>query len=368
MQPGDVLNVSADADHISNSLVFRGDHVNDNIFMNRQEEVFNAYKEKVMNNYYAIVTYSPDKFLQYVDQLKERKLAFIREFNKKRRLSSHLKKVFTWDAYGSAVSSKLNYPPVREQYLKEKVTLPADYYDFMKKVKPAKRSADLGVSYYFFLDNYLRQLYKRQHVEKNYYDYVKSKLRGRALYDYYAFALRRDFNRKLYSKFDANSPYPKLAQKVRTKYRHLEGILEGSPAPNVSFMDTNGELSQLYDYRGKYIYIDCWATWCGPCIKEIPSLKTLEKDFHGKNITFISISFDDDEANDKWKKFVDEHELSGVQVRIDSSNKEIFSKSFNIQQIPRFIILDKEGKIIDANAPRPSEDAIRKVLGQLEGL
>ena len=63
-------------------------------------------------------------------------------------------------------------------------------------------------------------------------------------------------------------------------------------APNFNLPNQNGETISLSDLKGKYVYIDVWATWCGPCIAEIPSLKKVEKLYHNKNIEFVSISID----------------------------------------------------------------------------
>jgi thiol-disulfide isomerase/thioredoxin len=218
------------------------------------------------------------------------------------------------------------------------------------------------------MDSFLRQKYKLSGEKQDYYEYVKTQLADRPLYNYYAFSLNRDFTKELYNKFGKGCPYPALAKQVKEKYHHLEGMLEGNPAPDISLLNATEESKKLSDYRGKYLYIDCWATWCGPCIAEFPSLKNLEEEYKGKNITFICISFDDLKDKEKWRKFVEDHNLSGVQVKIDSLNKEIFSKAFNIQQIPRFILLDSRGNIINANAPRPSDEKIVNILDALKDI
>ena len=73
----------------------------------------------------------------------------------------------------------------------------------------------------------------------------------------------------------------------------------------------------LRDFRGKYIYIDMWATWCGPCQKELPFLKKLEEKFKGRNIVFVGLSIDQDKA--KWAARVKSGALSGTQLYIASA-------------------------------------------------
>jgi thiol-disulfide isomerase/thioredoxin len=117
--------------------------------------------------------------------------------------------------------------------------------------------------------------------------------------------------------------------------------------------------------KGKYVYIDVWATWCGPCRAEIPYLKKAEEKYHGKNIEFVSISVDTDKDHDKWKNFVTEKALGGIQLFADKNWNSDFIKAFGINSIPRFILIDPNGVVVDADAKRPSNP---KLIEQLDGL
>ena len=79
-------------------------------------------------------------------------------------------------------------------------------------------------------------------------------------------------------------------------------IAVGQPSPSFKYLDINGKEVSLADLAGKYVYIDTWATWCGPCRGELPHLKTLEEKYGKKNIYFVSISCDRDKA--AWEKMV----------------------------------------------------------------
>ena len=200
-------------------------------------------------------------------------------------------------------------------------------------------------------------------ADKAYYDFVENTVDGKPAYEYFAFALSRDFNRDLYSHFNDDSPYPELAEDVLKYYKHMEGMLAGSPAPKITLTDLEGNTKPLSSLQGKNIYIDFWATWCKPCIKEIPYIDELKEEYEGKNIAFVSISFDSEEDKEKWKNFVDDRDLSGPQYWVDEENHDAFSSAFNIQMIPRFVMIDDEGKIVDANAPRPSDaEKVRSLI------
>ncbi|KXX70206.1 TlpA disulfide reductase family protein [Flammeovirga sp. SJP92] len=127
------------------------------------------------------------------------------------------------------------------------------------------------------------------------------------------------------------------------------------------FKDLKGKEVNLADFKGKYVYIDVWASWCGPCLGEIPSLKALEENHKDGDVVFVSLSVDQDTK--AWKKMVEKKELHGNQFHY--SGNQGFIEKFNISAIPRFILLDKEGEVKVANAPRPSSDEIKSLFQEL---
>ena len=134
--------------------------------------------------------------------------------------------------------------------------------------------------------------------------------------------------------------------------------------PVFKFKDINGKEVSLEDFKGKYVYIDCWATWCGPCKAELPYLKKLEEKYKDRNIVFVSISSDKD--IDAWKKMVKMDKLGGVQLNIGTDQS--FHFAMKINTIPRFMLVDPEGNFVSDNAPRPSNSQIETLFNSLEGL
>ena len=164
----------------------------------------------------------------------------------------------------------------------------------------------------------------------------------------------------------------RLIQRIEQEYNRKilmgETLAEGMDSPKFSnYENYNGKTTSLNDLQGRYVYIDIWATWCEPCKAEIPFLKKLEDKYHEKKIAFISISIDSEKDHNIWKEMVAEKELSGIQLFSDKDWNSEFIKNYLVNSIPRFILIDPEGKIISADAPRPSQGEIISILlNQLE--
>lgn len=141
--------------------------------------------------------------------------------------------------------------------------------------------------------------------------------------------------------------------------------LENSVSPSFDYENHKGGKTKLEDLRGKYVYIDVWATWCGPCRAEIPHLKKVEEKYHVKNIEFVSISVDVDKDHEKWQKFVTEKQLGGIQLFADKNWNSDFIKAFGINSIPRFLLIGPDGKVLKADAARPSSAQLTELLDSL---
>lgn len=140
----------------------------------------------------------------------------------------------------------------------------------------------------------------------------------------------------------------------------LVSYAPGSKAFNFSYPDKDGKKVTLADMKGKVVLVDVWATWCGPCKKEIPSLQKLEEEMKGKDVEFVSISVDVEKDKEKWLKMVKDDKLGGTQLF--ASGWSDITKHYKINAIPRFLVFDKEGKIVTVDSPRPSDPKLKALL------
>ncbi|MFD1603443.1 TlpA family protein disulfide reductase [Flavobacterium artemisiae] len=141
--------------------------------------------------------------------------------------------------------------------------------------------------------------------------------------------------------------------------------LAGKPSPEFDYENHKGGKTKLADLKGKYVYIDLWATWCAPCRAEIPYLQKMEEKYHGKNIEFVSISIDKLKDNEKWKKFVTDKNLGGIQLFADKDWESEFVTKYGVTGIPRFILIDPKGNVVNADASRPSDPKLEIQLNSL---
>lgn len=134
----------------------------------------------------------------------------------------------------------------------------------------------------------------------------------------------------------------------------------GQAAFDFTGTDAAGKQYKLSDYKGKVVVVDVWNTGCKPCIAEIPYLKGLEERFKGKDVVFISYSLDTD--TEFWKSFMKKHHMEGNQWIDTEAFKSPLAKAYNVRFIPRFMVFDKAGAIVDVYAPRPSNPRLGMLI------
>lgn len=168
--------------------------------------------------------------------------------------------------------------------------------------------------------------------------------------------------KKMYENFTANSKSKDYITAITEKYNKYDAISEGKPAPDIVGYTPDGKKISLYDYKGKVVYVDVWATWCGPCREELPKTRLIENKYKDNDkVVFMYVSVD--QNKDKWKELLKKDKsFKGVQINNIQDDKSIY-KSYLIAGIPRYILIDANGKIINAYAPRPSS---RKVEGLID--
>lgn len=271
----------------------------------------------------------------------------------------------------------VNYPGIYKYFNKEEVELPADFYAKLETTDfstPTLLTFDTGREFgknwaaravnfddYASIPEYLQATY----------DATKTAYDDETIQSYYLYDLVNsnvnfgggiDQSGEMIEAFKTTVSNQYLNTKLDETVKPWLNLKAGLDAPDFTAQTRTGEAVSLSSLQGKKVYIDVWATWCGPCIREIPALKTLEKELHDENIEFVSVSIDKEKDREKWLKMVEEKELAGTQLMAQGDWKSDVTTAYNIKGIPRFLLIDEAGKIVSANAPRPSAENIKEVL------
>lgn len=149
-----------------------------------------------------------------------------------------------------------------------------------------------------------------------------------------------------------------LPESLLKEYDGKRATIAGTPFPDgIVLRDAYGNEVPFSTFAGKYVYVDLWASWCGPCCREVPYLQELEKDLGREDVTFLSISVDSDK--DAWLNRMQELNMHGNQVH-DSDGS--LAEKLNVNSIPHFLLYGPDGKLITYKTTRPSQPATREIL------
>ena len=156
-------------------------------------------------------------------------------------------------------------------------------------------------------------------------------------------------------------------KRILKKYRNLK-FLNKSNLNSSSLIDSNNTIINLdtilSQNRGKYSYIDFWASWCAPCIAEMPISKTLAERYNNK-ISFIYLSIDND--TEPWLMSIKRLKLDGSKNFLLSDGVFIINgMKYPVKSIPRYMLIDPGGNLIDDNAPRPSSKEIKDIFNKIK--
>ena len=163
--------------------------------------------------------------------------------------------------------------------------------------------------------------------------------------------------------YQKSNPDSRYTATLNKEYNAWKTIAKGEFAPNFTATYADSTAFQLSDLLGKVVYIDVWATWCKPCLEEVEPADKIRQHFQDQDeLVFVNVSVDG--RRKTWEDHLLEHPEEGVINVNDPGNfKSQIAKSYKIDGIPRYIIIDKEGKIFSIDAQRPSSGD--KLIDQL---
>jgi thiol-disulfide isomerase/thioredoxin len=171
---------------------------------------------------------------------------------------------------------------------------------------------------------------------------------------------------KLYKKASSRKGYRNMV-KIAKEERKKKETDTASVENRLLSLDGEDNLSFeafMAKQKGKYVLVDFWASWCMPCIQEMPYWKRLMNSYPADKIYFLNLSIDNSTIN--WRSKVKQRELQSLNhFLLLNQSKTKLTRQYSIETIPRYLLFDKDGKILNADAPKPSDPALKQLLDSL---
>jgi thiol-disulfide isomerase/thioredoxin len=383
--PNDTLIVYVDLDlsNLQNSIKYEG----------RTGLINNFYLDKFNRFSYPSIAVPATNFMspsytiydgaKKIDSLFNEEKKFILNYEKKSDLPLWFTEMEKLDLYYHNASFKLGAISYRNRFNGENTKANDPYFNFLDSVPINNSKAYLSSHYFEFLMSYFyKQDMDKYEANKTGLDRAYSilkinlpniieRLSGETRkhylayhFSWYNFQTKNTCQAlKLDSLFETVCNYINdntLVTAVKNnrnsqneKFENKSFVNKGERAPDFYLSDLNGKFHTLKEFQGKLIYISFWATWCSPCLKTIPQKNTIIGEYGNKQIEFINISFD--KEKDKWEKSVKNYNILGLNLICNGNWEDILKTKYYIQGIPRYILINKDGEIIDSDAPSPGK-------------
>ena len=380
LHPGDSLNMTLDTDKFDETLKYSGDAAKQNQYL-----VAKVLVESVGMPRETLYAKKEAEFLTTVDSLLNVNNDLLNSYVTKEEDGEFIKQQRLANQY-EALAKKIRYENYYPHFSKDTTQeLSKDYYAFYDQLDMNNESLLKNNAYVSVLEQYIEyksNLYDDFDFSNKYWTPVldkaittideeisNNKVRLKLYNNYYVpqflSKVEADFAESLLVKIDSMDTEKQYITKLNEQWDGLKKVAIGQPVPEMTFEDIDGNPVTLASLKGKMVYIDVWATWCGPCMRELPHLEKLQEDLKDNNVAFVSVSIDD--TRDPWKKMVEKKEMKGIQLYSEGAWSSEIIKNFVVKGIPRFILLDENGIIVDNDAARPSGNIKEVILEELEG-
>ena len=402
VSPGDSIHVEFDANELLNpnpenrhkfqSLKFSGDNTQINCEI--QDFLPLIYNGNSIEAYNKEKTLHPEDYLSYLESVKSKQTQILDSLLNTNDYSEKFKKwsqlLIDYQFASSLFHYTWFYPYSNNQGKRkfEVIDIPETFYNAIKNIPIANDEATINSNYpryiheYFVTNTDLHSEVFRKNLESrgkfaksDSFQIAFEELLQTIKKDYKGIAYEILISQKLFSLMDSykrldvfETLYPNYKNKLGCnfceilyeKYSELK-LKEQNPTKNENLSKQNNNIETVANNildeiieknKGKVLYIDFWATWCGPCLMEFENSKSVAKIFENKNIEFVYLCVKSEKEN--WEEKLREYKLTGSQYLLNDSEYDILSQKFQVVGIPHYVLIDKNGKVIDGNAPHPS--------------
>ncbi|HXS35271.1 MAG TPA: TlpA disulfide reductase family protein [Flavipsychrobacter sp.] len=384
VEPGYDLNMTVDASDFDKTLHYEGkgkDIANFTAKHVLEMGALGDYGAKIRPLYVN----NPDDFEKGVAEQEQKEIDFLDD--NKRNLPSSFNKywenLFTYDGY----KRMLIYAPLHEMRKKQKSFVPLKDYDkesFNVVAHVPQAFSDnllLLPQYRDYVDNYYAFTLMAHGIENdstNPYrmDDSMIKLSYKNMppktAEYFiarvlcVFSKNYSYQRELKLFAEYKKHFPKSEYKATIEEQVVLKKKMQSGSTDFKITDINGKEVRLSDLKGKVVFLDFWASWCTPCIGQIPYIHRVEDHFkNDDNVVFLNISIDNDEA--AWKGAISKYRVSGINARDKGGWNGPVASLYNIKSVPTYLLIDKKGHMAsDIPMPNQTDALIEKIQKLLQ--
>lgn len=380
VSPGDSLHITFDLNHWPASVLFKGKGALENAFYLRYRQEFMGPipQNKLYGSRPAYYSYLNDSLYGAAGS------AFQTAFAEK-KANSDFEAFLSQKALYLSAARKMMFP-VYQRFVKRPDSIEArvdtTYYSFLRSIpfdNPVAYDTDTYADFLYWY--YKARAYDHLNVRSlpenseqiltTQFDIAASELKGKPLEITLSGVVVKMIDNnyitnagKMIEIMKQRGLSPEHIMWLDKRYAKYAHLAYGAVAKDFSLPDTAGNMVSLSSLKGKVVYIDVWASWCGPCRKEMPHSRALMDRLKNEPVVFLFVSID--EKPDAWRKALAHEKLQGMHV-IDSRGwGSTLTRDYNFNSIPHYILIDQEGRMISADARRPSNGAYEQIKSALE--
>jgi peroxiredoxin len=321
-------------------------------------------------------------FLSFIKYRLAEELNFLEDRAARQSFTADFYKYAKAEITYANLDDQLTYQDLREQVVPSegRLTLSPTYYDFGRDLTPFN---DFGAASSEHYQDYLLHFIafaatrqQHQRTDTDFYPFCYAltykHLRGvprlitlgRLLQEAFRAAPVQQSQALLahYQQLDGRQLYgPTLA----ADFTQHQALAIGTAAPALRLPTAAGDSLSLSNFSGKLVYLNFWKSTSGPCLYDLTHLRELQKQFAGRNLVFVSINLDEDEAS--WRQQLAQKPLPGVQLWAAGGYQSAAARAYGVQTMPAYVLIGEDGTILNPRPKRPSSRAAVEELNQAFG-